>query len=127
MPGVRIFKTKGFAKFARKEGIDDAKLCAAVKDAEAGKIYANYGGSLVKQQIARPHGGKSGGYRVLILYPRGVKAFFVYGFPKNERDNITKEEERDWKALAKYLFGASDAQLGELLKKEAFLEVKSND
>src|SRR5580704_6787286 len=102
MPPVRIFKSRGFARFTRKEDIDDAKLLEAIKDAEAGKIYANYGGGLIKQQISRPHGGKSGGYRVLILYHRKDRAFFVYGFPKNKRDNITEAEEEGFKKLGKY-------------------------
>jgi hypothetical protein len=45
---VRIFKYKWFAKFAQKEGISDAKLCQAVKDAEAGRIDADYGGGVIK-------------------------------------------------------------------------------
>ena len=51
---MRIFKNKRFAKFARNEGIDDAKLCEVVRDAEAGKIAADYGGGVIKQRIARP-------------------------------------------------------------------------
>jgi hypothetical protein len=35
---MRVFKSKWFAKFARKECISDAKLCEVVKDADAGKI-----------------------------------------------------------------------------------------
>jgi hypothetical protein len=51
---VRIFKHKWFAKFAKKEGISDAKLCKAVKDAESGKIDADYGGGVIKQRIGSP-------------------------------------------------------------------------
>ena len=92
---MRIFKSKWFAKFAKDEGISDAVLCGAVKDAEAGLIDADYGGELIKQRIARPNEGKSGGYRTIILYRRGDKAFFVYGFAKNKQDNINKAEERE--------------------------------
>ena len=91
---VRIFKNRWFAKFAKKEGISDAKLCKAVKDAEVGKIDADYGGGVIKQRIARPNEGKSGGYRSVILYHRDNRAFFVYGFPKNERENIDDAEEQ---------------------------------
>ena len=62
-PSVRIFKNKRFARFASQEGIDDSKLREAVRDAEAGKIDADYGGGVIKQRIARPGEGKSGGYR----------------------------------------------------------------
>jgi len=123
---MRIFKNKRFAKFASKEGIDDAKLREAVQEAEAGKIDANYGGGVIKQRIARPGEGKSGGYRSVILYRRGDKAFFVYGFPKNERENIDKVEERAFKELAKITIAFSDDELRQLIKTGAYTEVKSN-
>jgi hypothetical protein len=66
------------------ERISDAKFCAAVQDADAGRIAADYGGGVIKQRIARPGGGKSGGYRTIILYRHRDKAFFVYGFAKSD-------------------------------------------
>ena len=82
-PPVRVFKSKRFAKFARKERISDATLCQSVLDAERGQIDADYGGGVIKQRIARPNEGKSGGYRSIILFRRGERAFFVYGFAKH--------------------------------------------
>jgi hypothetical protein len=123
---MRIFKNKRFARFAGKEGIDDAKLREAVREMEAGKIDADYGGGVIKQRIARPGEGKSGGYRSVILYRRGDKAFFVYGFPKNERENIDKVEERAFKELAKITLAFSDEELHKLLESGAYTEVKNN-
>jgi hypothetical protein len=124
---VRIFKNKWFAKFAKKEGISDAKLCKAVKDAESGKIDADYGGGVIKQRIARSNEGKSGGYRSVILYYRGKRAFFVYGFPKSERENIDEEEERDFKDLAKVLFALSDNEIAKLINTGVYKEIKCYD
>ncbi|MDR3424699.1 MAG: type II toxin-antitoxin system RelE/ParE family toxin [Alphaproteobacteria bacterium] len=121
---MRIFKSKRFSKFAKDEGISDAKLCAAVKDAEAGLIDADYGGGVIKQRIARPNEGKSGGYRTIILYCRGDKAFFVYGFGKNARDNTNKIEEREYKELAKITFALSDDQLAKLIKDGVYIKIK---
>ena len=98
---LRIFKNKEFSKFARKEKISDEKLIEAVRNADAGLVDANYGGGVIKQRIARPGEGKSGGYRSIVLYRKGEKAFFVYGFSKNEQDSITKAEERDFKKLGR--------------------------
>jgi hypothetical protein len=123
---MRIFKSRRFARFARKEGIDDAKLRGAVQEAEAGKINADYGGGVIKQRIARLGEGKSGGYRSVILYRQGDKAFFVYGFPKNERKNIDKVEERAFKELAKITLAFSDDEIHKLIKTGAYKEVKSN-
>ncbi len=124
---MRILKTKWFAKFAKKEGISDAKLRKAVKDAEAGKVDADYGGGVIKQRVARPNEGKSGGYRSIILYHRGDKAFFVYGFPKSERENIDEAEEQGFKELAKVTFAFSDDVLAKLVKTGVYEEVKSDD
>lgn len=119
-----ILKNSWFTKFAKKERISDAKLCEAVKNAEAGLIDADYGGGVIKQRIAQLNEGKSGGYRSIILYCQGSKAFFVYGFPKNERDSIGKVEEREFKKLAQITFALSDAQIEKLINTGAYNPVK---
>ncbi len=124
---MRIFKNKWFVRFARKEGISDAKLCDAVKDAEAGNINADYGGGVIKQRIARPNEGKSGGYRSVILYRKGDKAFFVYGFLKSERENINEAEEREFKKLAKVTFALSEEELAKLVEIGTYTEVQYYD
>ncbi|EPS0623212.1 type II toxin-antitoxin system RelE/ParE family toxin [Escherichia coli] len=43
--------------------------------------------------MPRVGGGKSGGYRTIIFYRVGTRAFFVYAYAKNERENITATEE----------------------------------
>lgn len=50
---MRIFKYKKFAKFAKKDGISDAKLCEAVKEMERGIIHADLGGNVFKQRVQR--------------------------------------------------------------------------
>ena len=77
---VRIFKSRWFQRFARKEGIPDAVICDAVARAEKGQIDADLGGEVIKQRIARPGQGKSKGYRVVVFFRRGVRSSFVYGF-----------------------------------------------
>ncbi len=124
---MRIFKSKRFAKFARKERIGNSRLCEAVADAERGLIDADYGGGVIKQRIARPKEGKSGGYRSIILFRRGERAFFVYGFPKSERANIDESEERNFKELARILLVASDGELKKLIEGKEFAEVKCHE
>jgi hypothetical protein len=83
---VRTFKTKAFTRFADKVGTSNAVLCRAVRDAERGLIAADLGGGVIKQRIARPGQGKSGGFRTLIVFRVGTRAIFVHGFAKNEDD-----------------------------------------
>jgi hypothetical protein len=89
---VRIFKTKLFARFARRERIADRALCGAVQRAERGLVDADLGGGVIKQRIAREGQGRSGGYRTLLAFRSKTRAVFIYGFAKSERDNIEDDE-----------------------------------
>jgi len=92
MGNVRIFKTRSFVRFARRERISDETLVDAVARAERGLIDADLGSGLIKQRVARPGRGRSGGYRVLIAYRRRRVAVFMFGFAKSETENITPGE-----------------------------------
>lgn len=120
---MRIFKSKSFAKFAQKENISDRKLFEVVKDAEDGKIDADYGGGVIKQRISRPNGGKSGGYRTIILYRQKDKAFFVYGFAKKNQENINKEEELYFKKLAKDNLFLRNVDISKLINDGIYEEI----
>ncbi len=52
---MRVFKTKWFRRFARKEKISDEVLCEAIKRASQGLIDADLGHNVIKQRIARPN------------------------------------------------------------------------
>ena len=89
---MRVFKTKSFNRFARKEGLEDSPLLEAATNAVAGRVDADLGGGVIKQRIARRGGGKSGGFRTILLFRSGSDVFFVFGFAKSERANISKDE-----------------------------------
>ena len=124
---MQIFKNKWFSKFAREEGILDKELCEAVRDANRGLIDVDYGGGVIKQRIARPHEGKSGGFRSIILYRQDEKAVFVFGFPKKDKDNIKIDEVRWFKKMAKSTFALSEDQLAKLIKAGDFRPVKYHE
>ena len=124
-PWMRIFKSKWFAKLARKEEISDEKLIQAVNDADAGNIDVDYGGGVIKQRISRSKTRKSGGYRTIILYRHGDKAFFVYGFAKNVLQNIDKADVQGFKKLAKVMLSATEPQTELMLDKGEIEEIRS--
>lgn len=126
-PIVRIFKTKWFARFGRQQGIDDPALCDAVDRAERGLIDADLGGDVIKQRIARPNEGKSGGFRSIVLFRSGDKAFFAYGFPKKARDNIRDDELKGFRELAAEMLAFDDTALKTALAANAIIEVKCDD
>jgi len=121
---VKLYKSKWFVRFARKERISDAKLCEAIENAEKGLIDADYGDGLIKQRIARSGGGKSGGYRSIILFRKGERAFFVYGFAKSDQANIDESDEHDFKTLAAVLLNAPEEQVADLVESGKFQEVR---
>jgi hypothetical protein len=106
-----IYKTRWFDRWAHKQGLDDLTLCNAVREMIAGLYEADLGGGLLKKRIARPEKGKSSGFRTLIATNRGDRWIFVYGFPKNERSNIDKNEAEALKKLATELLSLTSEAL----------------
>ena len=121
---MRIFKNQWISKYAYKQHIADEDLIAAVHRAEQGLIDADLGGGVIKQRIARKGQGKSGGYRSIILLKKNDKAFFVYAFGKNERDNITEEELVELKLSAKIMLNWTDEQIDAQIKNKTLWELK---
>lgn len=123
MIGLRVFKNAWFGRFARKEKISAGALWEAVERAENGLVDADLGGGVIKQRLARPGAGKSKGYRSIVLYKQGERAFFVYGFPKSDLDNIRDDEEEQFKKAAKVILALTDEQIRKLIENGQFEEV----
>ena len=124
MWSVRVFKNTWFQRFARKERIADAALCDAVVRAEKGQVDADLGGSVLKQRVARAGAGRSGGYRVILLFRAGDRALFAYGFAKSDRDNIGDDELAVFRQLAAEVLALSGEQLDILVAAGRFMEVE---
>jgi hypothetical protein len=124
---VRIFKNKSFARFARKVRLEDSALREAVANVERGLIDADMSGGVIKQRIARAGGGKSGGFRTIILFKAGTRAFFVHGFAKSGQDNIRNDELAAFKMLAAELLNYDDAALTKVLAAGHLTEVMDDD
>jgi len=120
---LRVLKTKQFARFARRERIADARLIEAVQRAERGLIDADLGGGVVKQRVARPGQGRSGGYRVLLAYRCKTRAVFLFGFAKSERDNIEDDELATLRDIARGWLEADDGALAGAMANGVISEV----
>lgn len=127
MPRVRIFKTRSFARFADKERLGDRALCEAVVRAERGLVDADLGGGVIKQRVARPGQGRSGGYRTLIAYRSGSRAVFVFGFAKNDRDNIDGDELKALRDAAREMLSWNGEQVAAMIAKGQWQEVECDD
>ena len=125
---MRTFKTKAFSRFAGREGIDDAALCEAVDRARSGSVDADLGGGVIKQRIVRKGGGRSGGFRTIVLFRRGELAFFVYGFTKSVRENLRRDELETFRRLLADEYLALDrVGLAVAQAAGAIIEVKCDD
>ena len=124
---MRVFATKWFVRFARKQGLSDEHLCEAVARAEHGSIDADLGGHLIKQRVARGGKGRSSGYRTLIAYRKGERAVFLYAFAKKERDNIDARELADLKTLVTRFLSLDDAEVELALNADELVELAAGD
>ena len=124
--GIRVFKNAWFVRYTRKEGISDRALLDAIERADKGLVDADLGGGVIKLRLARPGQGKSGGYRTIVLYRAADRAFFVYGFAKNDRANIDKGEETAFKKMANHVLGLSQAHLDALIAQGQFTEISAH-
>lgn len=124
---MRIFKTKWVARFVRREQIDDAGLKAAIARAERGLVDADLGGGLIKQRVARPGQGRSGGFRMIIAHRMQDRAFFLYGFAKNERENIEDSALQTLRDIAAELLAHDDTALNAAVGMGKLQEIENGE
>jgi hypothetical protein len=122
-----VFKTKDFARFARRAGLDDTALCEAVNRANRGLIDADLGHGVIKQRVPRQGQGRSGGYRTLIFYRLRGRVVFVGGFAKNAKDNVGEDELKQLRKLAVAFFGYTPAAVKKLVLIGEWIEVDCDD
>ena len=120
---MRVFKTRAVARFCKSEAITDGQLTDAIARAERGLVDADLGGGLIKQRVARPGKGKSGGWRTLIAYRKGQRAVFLFGFAKSDRDNIPPDQLAGYKRAASAILNASDEAIAAELQRQGLTEV----
>ena len=107
----RVFKTRHFCRWMRKTELTDSALCAAVAEMAQGLIDADLGGGVVKKRVGLAGRGKRGGARTLIATNRGSRWFFVYGYEKAVRANVSDDELEALQDLAGILLARTGAQL----------------
>jgi hypothetical protein len=118
-----ILKRKDFARWQAGEKLPDAALCKAVTEMESGLIDADLGGALYKKRVARPGGGKSGGYRTLLSARIGNRYVFLHGFSKNDKANITQDERKALQYAGKVFLELPAEALSKALQAGVLLEV----
>ena len=124
---MRIFKTKWFHRWARREQLTDRALKNAVEDMMRGLVDANLGGGVYKQRIPLQGRGKSGGLRTLIAFRGFGKAFFIYGFAKNKQANVADDELKILRVVALKLLEYKADDLQRMVAAGELVEVVSHE
>jgi hypothetical protein len=120
----RVFKTKTFVRWMRKTELAEDSLKKAVDEMSEGLIDADLGGGLVKKRIALPGRGKSGGARTIIATNKDDRWFFLYGFEKTVKSNISQHDEDDLKLIGSKFLRLDDALLAAAIKNEQLWEIE---
>ena len=119
----RILKTRTFNRWLRKTLLTDTALLKAIDEMEQGLVDADLGGNVYKKRVALPGRGKSGSTRTLIATNRQDRWFFMFGFEKNDKENITQAELAYLQEVAQIFLGYSSDELQLAIDKGEFLEV----
>lgn len=112
---------------AAREGLTNTHIGQAVAEMNKGLIDANLGAGLFKKRIAMPGQGKRRGWRALLGFQAGKKAFFLYLFPKNSQDNIEDDEMKALKRLTKYYLTLKPNEIKTALQCGELREVNCNE
>lgn len=113
---MKIIKTKHFDKWAIKNRVSDESLNIAAKEIAIEIYEANYGGGVIKKRVANKGSGKNGSTRTIVAFKKGKHCFFVFGFKKNAKSNISSNEEKVFKIVAKFLLAYSDLEIDKLIE-----------
>lgn len=124
---MRVFVTKAFRRFQRKEAIADAALCEAIERALKGLIDADLGRGLIKQRVARKGQGRSGGLRTIVAFRAGERSVFMFGFAKNRRSNLSPDDERELADYGSILLGLDSDELDAALTSDELMELMCDD
>jgi hypothetical protein len=127
MPAKRLFKTKTFARWAKKI-LDDGVLHTAAREIEQGSFEADLGGGICKKRIALPGRGKRGSTRTLVAFQHPLAIVFLTGREKNEPGaDFSQEVVEAARTLAGSLHRQSIEKLDELAAGGVLVEIRHGE
>jgi hypothetical protein len=115
-PLKRAFKTAWFSKAARKAGIGNPALIAAIREVMQGQAD-DLGGGVFKKRLNKNM------HRSIVLAKGGRHWIFAYLFAKKDRANMDDDELADFKKLAQAYGRMRDTELRAALNQGDLLEL----
>ncbi len=115
--------TKWFYKWAKKQSLSEDALLKAIDDLEDNLATSALGGGLYKVRVAKEGFGKRSSFRTIIVYKKRDRAIVVYGFAKNEKDNLSASELKNFKILASDLLSLGQEEIELLIQEKELIEI----
>ncbi len=116
--------TKWFLRWVRKTDLSSTALNEALVNLENGLSVADLGKNLYKVRVKREGPGKSSGYRTIVVYREKKRAIFLYGFAKNEMENLTSKELHYFQKLGKDLLKLNRSQIEIAIKDKVLFDLE---
>ena len=66
-------------------------------------------------------------YRSIIAFKSDTRSIFFYFFPKSKKDNLLKDEAKEYREATAIYLSLTDAQITLALEKQELVEVHYND
>jgi len=127
MTKKRIFKTKNFSRWLNKNDVENCYLLEAIEEMERGLIEADLGCNVYKKRVRLPGMGKRSGARIIIATKLLKKWFLIFGFAKNEKSNINKDELASLQETAKRLLHLSDREIDTAIQANQLEELRVDE
>ena len=124
---MKKLSTKWFKKWSKKVKLTNDDLLEAISDLECGLSTTDLGSHLFKVRVKREHSGKSSGFRTIIVYQEDEKAIFLYGFGKNEKENIDKAELQYFKKLGNDILALDSKELEESIGQKILFDLEEEE
>jgi len=99
-------------------------LLKSVQEIQQGLYEAFLGDDLFKKRIASKGRGKSSSVRTILTFRSHKTTFFLYGYEKNERENVSKNEVNALKIIGKSMQNFTKIEIEERLDNGSLIEVK---
>jgi hypothetical protein len=106
-----------------KSELNDQDLVDAVNKMLAGLIDADLGGDIYKKRIAIGNKGKSAWVRTIVATKKNNVWFYIFGFEKNLRANISDDGKESLQFLAGDLLSADKQQILLYIDAKILIEV----
>ncbi len=120
---MKIFKLKPFHRWAKSMKMAESQLKQAVTEIASGLNDGELGSGLYKKRVARAGGGKRGGHRTIVAF-RHERAIFLFGYSKNDREDIDSDQLQQMRVLTKQFLNLTEKQIKDMVSSGSLVEVK---